>query len=99
MQEKLVPKFLQFKVANKRLESSEAYLSCQRPLLNQEICIKHKTILTLYNKTTSMKNSLLSEMSFTDYMHVVTQFLVLNDKSLSKFRKNHGKRLQRSLFG
>ena len=35
--EKLIPKFLQFKVANKRLESSEAYLSCQRRLLNQEI--------------------------------------------------------------
>ena len=28
--EKLIPTFLQFKVAIKRLESSEAYLSCQR---------------------------------------------------------------------
>ena len=35
--EKLIPKFLQFKVANKRLESSEAYLSCQRRLLNQDV--------------------------------------------------------------
>ena len=43
--EKLIPKFLQFKVANKRLESSEAYLSCQRRLLNQEMSIKYKTYI------------------------------------------------------
>ena len=34
--EKLIPKFLKFKVANKRLESSEAYLSCQRRLSNNQ---------------------------------------------------------------
>ena len=45
--EKLIPKFLQFKVANKWLESFEAYLSCQRHLLNQEISVKYKTIRTL----------------------------------------------------
>ena len=65
--EKLIPKFLQFKVANKRFESSEAYLSCQRRLLNQEISIKYKTIRALYNKITSMKNSLHNEMNFIDY--------------------------------
>ena len=46
--------FLQFKVANKRLESSEAYLSCQRRLLNQEMSIKYKTIRALNNKITSL---------------------------------------------
>ena len=40
-------KSLQFKVANKRLESSEAYLSWQRRLLNQELSTKYKTIRTL----------------------------------------------------
>ena len=75
--EKLIPKFLQFKVANKRLESSGAYLSCQRRLLNEEISIKYKTIRALNNKITSMKNNLYNEMSFIDYVHVVTKFLVL----------------------
>ena len=36
-EEKLFPEFLPFKVANKCLESSEAYFSCQRCLLNQEM--------------------------------------------------------------
>ena len=92
--EKLIPKFLQFKVANKRLESSEAYPSCERCLLNKEISIKYKTIRTLYNKITSMKNSLHNEMSFIDYVHVVTKFLLLNDKNISKIRKNQAKKFR-----
>ena len=91
--EKLIPKFLQFKVANKRLESSEAYLSCQRRLLNQEMSIKYKTIRALNNKTTSVKNNLYNEMSFIDYVHVVRKFLVSNDKNIYKIRKNQGKKL------
>ena len=70
MQEKLIPKFLQFKVANKWLESSEAYLSCQRHLLNPEMSIKYRSIRALNNKITSVKNNLYSEMSFIDYVHV-----------------------------
>ena len=91
--DKLIPKFLQFKVLNKRLESSEAYLSCQRRLLNQEMSIKYKTIRALNNKITSVKNNLYNEMSFTDYVHVVTKCLVSNDKNIYKIRKNQGKKL------
>ena len=40
-----------------------------------------------------MKNSLHNEMSFIDYVHVVTKFLVLNDKNISEIRKNQGKKL------
>ena len=90
--EELIPKFLQFKVANKRLESSEAYLNCQRRLLNQEIMsIKYKNIRTLNNKI-SMKNDLYNEMSFIDYVHVITKFLVSNDKNIYEIRKNQGKK-------
>ena len=91
--EKLIPKFLQFKVVNKRLEPYKAYRCCQRRLLNQEISIKYKTIWTLYKQIASMKNNLHNKMSFIDYMHVVTKFLVLNDINISKIRKNQGKKL------
>ena len=90
--EELIPKFLQFKVANKRLESSEAYLNCQRRLLNQEMPIKYKTIRTLNNKITSMKNDLYNEMIFIDHVHVITKFLVSNDKNIYEIRKNQGKK-------
>ena len=90
--EELIPKFLQFKVANKRLESSEAYLNCQRRLLNLEMPIKYKTIRTLNNKITSMKNDLYNEMIFIDSVHVITKFLVSNDKNIYEIRKNQGKK-------
>ena len=40
-----------------------------------------------------MKNNLQNEMSFIDYVHVITKFLVSNEKNISKVRKNQGKKL------
>ena len=40
-----------------------------------------------------MKNSLHNGMSFIDYVHVVTKFLVLNDRNISKIRKSQSKKL------
>ena len=91
--EKLIPKFLQFKVANKQLESSEAYLSYQRRLLNQEMSIKYKSIRALNNKITSMKNNLYNKMSFIDYVHVITKLLVSNDRNIYNICTNQGKKL------
>ena len=61
-----------------------------KALLNQEKYIKYQDIQTIYNKITSMKNSLQSAVSFMDYVHVVTTFLVLNDKNISKICKKPG---------
>ena len=74
--EKLIPKFLQFKVANKRLESSEAYLSCQKRLLNQEMSIKYKTIRALNNKITSLKINFYNEMSFIDFLLIISYYFI-----------------------
>ena len=91
--EKVIPKLLQFKVANKRLESSEAYLICQRRLLKQEISIKYKTIRTLYNKIAATKISVHNQTCFIAYVHVVTKFLELNDKNICQIRMNQSKKL------
>ena len=80
--EKLIPKFLQFKVTNKRLESSEAYLSCQRRLLNQEMPVKYKIIRALNDKITSMKNNLYSEMSFIAFTPICTKCEIRSPLSL-----------------
>ena len=61
-----------------------------KALLNQEKYIKYQDIQTIYNKITSMKNSLQSAVSFMDYVHVVATFLVLNDKNISKICKKPG---------
>ena len=90
---KPIPKLLLLKVALKRLESPEGYLSCQRRLLKQEISIKYKTIRALNNKITSMKNNLYNEMRFIVYVHVITKVLVSNDKNIYKIRKSQDEKL------
>ena len=56
--------------------------------------IRYKTIHALNHKITSMKNNLYNKMSFIDYVHVITKFLVSNDKNIYKICKNQGKKLQ-----
>ena len=51
------PKFLQFKVYNKQLRDSKAYIFCQKRLLNQEINNKQKGVKSLQQKVIDVKNS------------------------------------------
>ena len=39
-----------------------------------------------------MTKNLHSEMSFIDYVHVITKFLVSNDKNISKIHQNQGEK-------
>ena len=43
----VIPKFLRFKVANRRLRNSSAYRQCQNKLLQDEIASKHARIRIL----------------------------------------------------
>ena len=60
------PKFLKFKVPNKQLRASKAYISCQKRLLNQEVNNNQKTVKILQQKVIEVKNSLNCKMSYTD---------------------------------
>ena len=46
----IFPKFLQFKVSYKQLRASQAYISCQKHLLNQEVNNKEKAVKILQEK-------------------------------------------------
>ena len=87
------PKFLQFKVSNKQLRASRAYISCQKRLLNQEINNKQKAVKSIQQKVTEVKNSLNCKMSYIDYVHVCNTFLVSNNKNISKVKKTQDKKL------
>ena len=49
------PNFLQFKVPNKQLRASKAYISCQKRLLNQEVNNNQKTVKILQQKVIEVK--------------------------------------------
>ena len=52
----VIPKFLHFKVSNKQLRSSAAYIACQKRLLNQEILNKQKAVKSMLE--TNVRNYL-----------------------------------------
>ena len=82
------PKFLQFKVSNKQLRASKAYISCQKRLLNQEIDNKQKAIKSLQQKVIDVKNR-----CYIDWVHVCNTFLVSNNKNISKVKETQDKKL------
>ena len=87
------PKFLHFKVSNRKLRASRAYISCQKYLLNQEINKKQKAIKSLQQKVIEVKKSLNCKMSYIDYVHVCNAFLVSNNKNISKVKETKDNKL------
>ena len=55
---RLIPKFLKFRVANKHLKTSDAYVNSQLLLLNEEIRIKESLLRTLKSSLKLYKNKL-----------------------------------------
>ena len=92
------PKFLQFRVSNKQLSASKAYISCQKRLLNQEINNKQKAVKSIQQKVTEVKYSLNCKMSYIDYVHVSNTFLVSNNKNISKDFQKRKTRNYTTLF-
>ena len=54
----VIPKFLNFRVANNHLTFSTTYKQCQSNLLNEEIGQKKSTVQILQKEFTSLKSSL-----------------------------------------
>ena len=87
------PKFLQFKVPNRQLRASKAYISCEKRLLNLEINNKQKAVKSFQQKVIEVKKILNYKMSYIDYVHVCHTFSVSNNKNISKFKETQDKKL------
>ena len=80
----VVPNFLFFKLANRRLQTSEEYRSCQRLLLNSEIDEKRRNIRRLEKDILLNKSILLSRLNWIDFNHVSHINITHNDKLIKK---------------
>ena len=66
----VIPRFLWFKVANRRLRTSSAYRQCQNKLLQDEINAKHARIRVLSAQVTTSHSNLASLVSNLDFIHL-----------------------------
>ena len=93
----LIPKFLQFKLANRHLHNSVVYKKCQIKLLEEEIRAKRKRINILEKDTKRIKEELQGTVSGLDFSYICSLFLVANDKSILH-QDNIQKRKLKNLF-
>ena len=83
----IIPNFLNLKLANRELLTSNAYNICQKKLLYQEISNKYKLVRNLNLELVHLKDSLRYDLNFIDFIHITTVFLASNNKIISKIRK------------
>ena len=92
---KVIPKFLNFKLANRDLQNSNAYLQCQRKLLNEEISIvKHSRIAVLSLEVTEVISKLTALVSTIDAIHLRS----VCDRENSAKLRHHERIQQKKLF-
>ena len=80
----VIPKFFQFRVANKSLRRSQAYQNCLSHLLLAEINNKKKNLKVLVNELSSVKSNLLRILNFLDFNHICNIIISNNEKSTLK---------------
>ena len=78
----LIPKFLQFELANRHLYNSVVYKKCQIKLLEEEIRTKRKRINILEKDANRIIEKLQGTLSSLDFSYIYSFFLVANDKSV-----------------
>ena len=81
----VIPKFLQFRLANKNLRNSVAYKNSQKQLLHAEIHSKESHLSSLKNQFNHSRSELQSLLNVIDFAHISSIFLASNDSTL----KNH----------
>ena len=91
----VVPKFLRFKVASKKLRRSTAYYQCQKKLLDEEIKIKKDRIQTLETLATNAYDDLSSRIRTIDLIHLKSVSDKENLKTIERHQKIQEKKLLR----
>ena len=71
----VIPHFLYFKLANRNLRSSAAYMKCQLHLLYQEIKIKKTQSTRALKDVNDTKSCLHSQVRLVDFAHICSYVL------------------------
>ena len=91
----VMPKFLYFKLYNKKLHNSEMYKRWQNKLLNNEINNKNKHYKRLCEQTTNLSANLKSATSFLDFYYLKFFVRKNTNVTINKVKTIHNNKLNR----
>ncbi len=98
----LIPRFLDFHLANYRLRHSDAYSSAQRKFLLVEIKSKRSAVRVLENQLLCVSNQLRDSISALDFLHTASKVASTNRKLIQRqqqIQQRKFTRLQREQAG
>ena len=78
----VIPKFLNFRLANRSLRFSLTYAHCQSNLLLEEIRLKKSNVRVLKKEFDNLRSSLQQQINSIGYTHICSKFLEINDLKL-----------------
>ena len=90
----LIPKSLQFKLANRHLHNSVVYKKCQIKLLEEKIRAKRKIVNISRKDKKTIKEELQGTLSFLDFSYICSLFLVANDEEILHHDNIHKRKLK-----
>ena len=93
LENKIIPKFLNFCISNLHLKTSCAYHSCQMMLLREEISVKKSKVKAFEKDFIVLKRKLRETLGIIDYTHICCLFLNKNNKKLKHQQDIHSKKL------
>ena len=93
LENKIIPKFLNFRISNLHLKTSYAYHSCQMMLLREEISVKKSKVKAFEKDFIVLKRKLRKILGIIDYTHICRLFLNKNDRKLKHQQDIHSKKL------
>ena len=93
LENKIIPKFLNFRLSNLHLKTPRAYFSCQMKLLREEISVKKSNVKTFEKDFIVLKRKLRETLGIIDYTLICCLFLNKNDRRLRHQQDIHSKKL------
>ena len=80
----LCPTFVRYKMSNKRLQNSEAYVQSQRLFLHEEIMFKNVEKEKISSKLRKIISDLRTVINLIDWKHINNKFMESNIKACRK---------------
>ena len=92
LENKIIPKFLNFRVCNLHFKTSRTYHSCQMKLLREEMSVKKSNVKQFEKDFIVLKRKLRDTLGIIDYTHICSLFSIKNDRKLKHQQDIHSKK-------
>ena len=94
----VIPKFIRFKVANRKLRTSSAYAECQKRLLDAELVNKANELNSTKQQLDIVYTKLRQKLSFLDFGHIHSIITNGNELNIELVKATQSKKMEKLII-